>query len=618
MLHSSPTRRLQALPIARSSRVLLACAVTAGLSMQMAIHPSQAEEAVTAEAYLASLVNDVTDSQNAVANLELEMGGFREGANKARVDLDKARASAQEAQDGVENARGRLGESDVAVTDAQKELDEIARSAYTTGGDASPVTLAAGGDAVANTLDRASFIRSATEQQQKTVNRLDLARTQTANEESALRDNRNDANSKVNEAIRLHNEARTALADAQKQVQEKNAQLQALIKDRDLAQKRLDAARSAVDTLANTKPDATSFDKRRAAEAAADNAESKAPAAAKDEEPASAPADTTDSAADTQQDSAEQNKTEQNNNTAAPQQSPAAPAGPASPAGAVEQYSGDTGLRELPTGADFAGSAEGDEQRQLAINGLLAAGGAAAMAGFNSYSANGDQGSAVNAALAAGREAAGEQYDQAQSTLNPPKTTTPGTPSTTTPTTPTTPSTPGTPSTTTPTTPTVPTIPTTPGTPGTGSLPGNTSGTASERIEKVIARGMSQLGVTYAWGGGNKYGPTLGIRDGGVADGYGDYAKIGFDCSGLTLYAFAAAGITLDHYSGSQYTAGRQVPTSQIKRGDMLFWGAGGSQHVAIYLGDGQMLEAPQSGSTVRVSDVRYGGMTPMAVRLIE
>ena len=240
------------------------------------------------------------------------------------------------------------------------------------------------------------------------------------------------------------------------------------------------------------------------------------------------------------------------------------------------------------------------------------------MAGFNSYSANGDQGSAVNAALAAGREAAGEQYDQAQSTLNPPKTTTSGTPSTTTPTTPTTPSTPGTPSTTTPTTPTVPTIHTTPGTPGTGSLPGNTSGTASERIEKVIARGMSQLGVTYAWGGGNKYGPTLGIRDGGVADGYGDYAKIGFDCSGLTLYAFAAAGITLDHYSGSQYTAGRQVPTSQIKRGDMLFWGAGGSQHVAIYLGDGQMLEAPQSGSTVRVSDVRYGGMTPMAVRLIE
>ena len=84
------------------------------------------------------------------------------------------------------------------------------------------------------------------------------------------------------------------------------------------------------------------------------------------------------------------------------------------------------------------------------------------------------------------------------------------------------------------------------------------------------------------------------------------------------MYAFAAVGIHLEHYSGYQYTAGRQVPVSEAKRGDMLFWGPGGSQHVALYLGDNKMLEAPQSGDVVKVSDVRWAGIEPMAVRMIE
>ena len=56
-------------------------------------------------------------------------------------------------------------------------------------------------------------------------------------------------------------------------------------------------------------------------------------------------------------------------------------------------------------------------------------------------------------------------------------------------------------------------------------------------------RRMAYLGTTYAWGGGNSSGPSLGIRDGGVADRYGDYNKIGFDCSGLALYAWAQVGV---------------------------------------------------------------------------
>jgi cell wall-associated NlpC family hydrolase len=132
----------------------------------------------------------------------------------------------------------------------------------------------------------------------------------------------------------------------------------------------------------------------------------------------------------------------------------------------------------------------------------------------------------------------------------------------------------------------------------------------SEAVEVVIRRGMSQLGVPYSWGGGNAAGPARGIDSGSNT--------VGFDCSGLMIYAFAGVGIKLDHYSGSQYNAGRQIPSSQARRGDMLFWGPNASQHVALYLGNGQMLEAPYTGSVVKVSPVRTSGMTPYATRLIE
>jgi cell wall-associated NlpC family hydrolase len=128
--------------------------------------------------------------------------------------------------------------------------------------------------------------------------------------------------------------------------------------------------------------------------------------------------------------------------------------------------------------------------------------------------------------------------------------------------------------------------------------------------EFVIKRAMSQIGVPYSWGGGNAAGKSNGIDSGS--------GTVGFDCSGLVLYAFAGVGIKLPHYSGSQYDMGRKIPTSQMRRGDVLFWGPGGSQHVAIYLGNNQMLEAPYTGSHVKVSPVRTSGMTPNAVRYIE
>ncbi|QLY28679.1 C40 family peptidase [Nocardia huaxiensis] len=150
-----------------------------------------------------------------------------------------------------------------------------------------------------------------------------------------------------------------------------------------------------------------------------------------------------------------------------------------------------------------------------------------------------------------------------------------------------------------------------------GQQPNRANGSRSELIEIVVDRAMSQLGVDYAWGGGDEDGATLGIRDGGVADSYGDYGKVGFDCSGLMIYAFAGIGVSLPHYSGYQYTMGTRVPVSERERGDMLFWGGGGSQHVALYVGGGKMVEAPQSGDVVRVSSVREDGIMPYAVRIV-
>ncbi|HET9254320.1 MAG TPA: NlpC/P60 family protein, partial [Pseudonocardiaceae bacterium] len=150
---------------------------------------------------------------------------------------------------------------------------------------------------------------------------------------------------------------------------------------------------------------------------------------------------------------------------------------------------------------------------------------------------------------------------------------------------------------------------------------GTAGGTRAQAAtaQSVINRAMAQLGVRYSWGGGDAAGPTIGVRDGGVADSYGDYHTVGFDCSGLMIYAFSRAlGYSLPHYSGFQYNAGTKVPLAQKRPGDMLFWGTGGDvHHVALYIGGEQMIEAPFSGAAVRVTPVRYTEIMPYAVRLL-
>ncbi|MDF2978781.1 MAG: hypothetical protein K0S40_3509 [Actinomycetospora sp.] len=153
----------------------------------------------------------------------------------------------------------------------------------------------------------------------------------------------------------------------------------------------------------------------------------------------------------------------------------------------------------------------------------------------------------------------------------------------------------------------------------------DTTGMSAE-VRTVIGRALSQLGVVYAWGGGDAAGPTKGIRDGGVADSFGDFDKTGFDCSGLMIYAFAAVGKDLPHYSGYQAEAGPRVPLAERRPGDLLFWaeddGAGAVHHVALYLGrvngEDQMVEAPESGKTVRITPLRLNDeIVPTVTRLV-
>ncbi|WP_033293132.1 C40 family peptidase [Amycolatopsis jejuensis] len=146
---------------------------------------------------------------------------------------------------------------------------------------------------------------------------------------------------------------------------------------------------------------------------------------------------------------------------------------------------------------------------------------------------------------------------------------------------------------------------------GATCAPGAAPTAASGRAKQVIDAAWSQLGVTYAWGGGTAAGPSRGIRDGGVADQHGDYAKVGFDCSGLTLFAYAQVGISLPHQSQAQFALGTRIAKSAglaaLRPADLVFYSPGRIHHVGIYLGDGQMINAYESGTFVRVEPVNLG-----------
>ena len=129
-----------------------------------------------------------------------------------------------------------------------------------------------------------------------------------------------------------------------------------------------------------------------------------------------------------------------------------------------------------------------------------------------------------------------------------------------------------------------------------------------QAINYVIQRALSQRGVPFLYGGGNAAGPTRGSSL--------DANTVGFDASGLMQYAFAGVGIKLPRSSAEQYNAGRKVLPAEARPGDLIFYGPNGSQSVAMYLGNGQMLEATEP--VVIVSPARTADMTPYLTRIID
>jgi cell wall-associated NlpC family hydrolase len=137
----------------------------------------------------------------------------------------------------------------------------------------------------------------------------------------------------------------------------------------------------------------------------------------------------------------------------------------------------------------------------------------------------------------------------------------------------------------------------------------------SAAVQRVIDRALSQLGKQYVWGGGNGRGPSTGIPDGLGSP----LNRVGFDCSGLMLFAFNGVGVSLPRVSRNQYNAGRKVPISDLRPGDMVFYKNGGApiHHVALYIGNGKMIEAPYTGARVRVVPLRTKGLVPQATRVL-
>lgn len=102
------------------------------------------------------------------------------------------------------------------------------------------------------------------------------------------------------------------------------------------------------------------------------------------------------------------------------------------------------------------------------------------------------------------------------------------------------------------------------------------SGAAAQAAEIALA----QQGAPYVWGA---EGPNS------------------FDCSGLAVYAYRQVGVSLPHYTGALWEAGPQVSRSELRPGDLVFTS---SHHMGLYVGNGQMVHAPQTGDVVKVSEI--------------
>jgi cell wall-associated NlpC family hydrolase len=121
---------------------------------------------------------------------------------------------------------------------------------------------------------------------------------------------------------------------------------------------------------------------------------------------------------------------------------------------------------------------------------------------------------------------------------------------------------------------------------------GNLGGTISASTgAAAVQQAQSQIGKPYQWGAA---GPNT------------------YDCSGLVMWAYARVGVHLDHWTGYQWNEGAHIARSDLRPGDLVFFAYNTSDpntihHVGMYIGNGQMVEAPYTGANVRISSAFRG-----------
>jgi peptidoglycan DL-endopeptidase CwlO len=135
---------------------------------------------------------------------------------------------------------------------------------------------------------------------------------------------------------------------------------------------------------------------------------------------------------------------------------------------------------------------------------------------------------------------------------------------------------------------------------GVSGVSGGSAGAGRSQIITLLNGALSRQGMPYVWGAA---GPTS------------------FDCSGLVQWSFAQAGVTMPRVAADQARTGPAVPVSQLQPGDLLFYHTdptdpGYISHVAIYLGDGKMIQAPEPGENVEVVPADTGSEFAGAVRV--
>lgn len=124
------------------------------------------------------------------------------------------------------------------------------------------------------------------------------------------------------------------------------------------------------------------------------------------------------------------------------------------------------------------------------------------------------------------------------------------------------------------------------------------------RAAAAVKAAMAQRNVPYSWGGGGPNGKSYGIGRGATTKG--------FDCSGLTEYAWAKAGVRIGTVTYEQVKAGPRVPRSQVRPGDLVFYETSsshpGPDHVGLAINGKEMVNAPYTGAVVRVDKIDRSG----------